>query len=78
MRLKKLNNKITLPPINSRYSQVSDRLNEVPPLNFNNLSRQEKINYILSTEAKNDENNVFKSLEARKKLLEKFNIKNKK
>ena len=68
LRLKKLNNKITLPPINSRYSQASDRLNEVPPLNFNNLSRQERINYILSTEAKNDENNVFKSLEARKKL----------
>ena len=78
MRLKKLNNKITLPPINSRYSQASERLVEVPPLNFHNLSRQERINYILSTEAKNDENNVFKSLEARKKLLDKFNIKNKK
>ena len=78
LRLKKLNNKITLPPINSRYSQASERLVEVPPLNFHNLSRQERINYILSTEAKNDENNVFKSLEARKKLLDKFNIKNKK
>ena len=78
LRLKKLKDKIILPPINSKYSQVSERYNEVPPLNFHNLSRQERINYILSTETKNDENNVFKSLEARKKLLEKFNVKSKK
>ena len=78
LRLKKLKNKVILPPINSRYSQASERYNEVPPLNFHNLSRQERINYIISTEANNDENNVFKSLEARKKLLEKFNVTNKK
>ena len=51
MRLKKLNNKITLPPINSRYSQASERLVEVPPLNFHNLSRQERINLITEIEA---------------------------
>ena len=77
LRLRKLKNKVTLPPINSKYSQVSDRRIEMPPLNFNTLTRKERINYILNTEANNNENNVFKSAEARKKLLEKFNIKNK-
>ena len=78
LRLKKLKNKVTLPPINSRYSQASERPIEVPPLNFNNLTRQERINYIITTEENNNENNVFRSFEARKKLLEKFNPKNKK
>ena len=76
LRLRKLENKIKLPPINSRYSQASDRPNDIPPLNFNGLTRQERINYILNTE-NNDEHNVFKSVEARRKLLEKFNPKNK-
>ena len=76
LRLRKLNNKIILPPINSRYSQTSERPIEIPRLNFNGLTRQERINYILNTEANNNEhNNVFKSAEARKKLLEKFNVK---
>ena len=76
LRLRKLNNKIILPPINSRYSQTSERPIEIPRLNFNGLTRQERINFILNTEANNNEhNNVFKSAEARKKLLEKFNVK---
>ena len=77
LRLKKLKNKVVLPQINSKYSQVSERRIEVPTLNFTSLSRQDRLNYILNSEANNDENNVFKSLEARKKLLEKFNVKNK-
>ena len=76
LRLKKLKNKVILPQINSKYSQVSERHIEVPPINFTSLSRQDRLNYILNSEANNDENNVFKSLEARKKLLEKFNVKN--
>ena len=75
LRLRKLNNKVILPPINSRYSQASERPIEIPPLNFNGLTRQERINYILNVEANNDHNNVFKSAEARKKLLEKFKVK---
>ena len=75
LRLKRLRNKIYLPPIqNSRYSQISEKASEVPSLNFNYMSRQERINYILNTE-NNDENNVFRSQNARRKLLDKFNIK---
>ena len=75
LRLKRLRNKIILPPIqNSRYSQISEKPGEIHPLNFNYMSRQERINYILNTE-NNDENNVFKSQNARRKLLDKFNIK---
>ena len=58
------------------YSPSSVTPIEIPRLNFNGLTRQERINYILNTEANNNEhNNVFKSAEARKKLLEKFNVK---
>ena len=74
MRLRKIKNKVILPPINSRYSVNSEKAIDIPQLNFRNLTRQERINYILSTEANmNNENNVFKSIEARKRLLEKFN-----
>ena len=74
LRLRKIKNKVILPPINSRYSVNSEKAIDIPQLNFHNLTRQERINYILSTEANmNNENNVFKSIEARKRLLEKFN-----
>ena len=61
LRLRKLENKIKLPPINSIYSQDSDRSNDIPPLNFNGLTRQERISYILETE-NNNENNVLNLL----------------
>ena len=38
------------------------------------MSRQERINYILNTE-NNNKDNVFKSQDARRRLLDKFNIK---
>ena len=75
LRLKKLKNKVILPPIKTRYSLISEKCIDIPPLNFNNLSRQERINLIINTET-NNENNVFKSVEARRRLLEKFNINN--
>ena len=75
LRLKKLRNKIILPPIhNSRYSQFSEKVNDNFSTNFNYLSRQERINYILNTE-NNIKDNVFSSGLARRKLLDKFNIK---
>ena len=39
------------------------------------MSRQERINYILNTENNNKDNNAFRSVIARRKLLDKFNIK---
>ena len=76
LRLKKIRNKIFLPPIqNSRYSQISERIDEKPNINFNYMSRQERINYILNTENNSNKNDAFRSLDARKKLLDKFNIK---
>ena len=75
LRLKKLRNKIYLPPIqNSRYSQMSDKFGGNTSVNFNYMSRQERINYILNTE-NNNKDNVFKSQDARRRLLDKFNIK---
>ena len=75
LRLKKIRNKIYLPPIqNSRYSQMSDKFGGNTSVNFNYMSRQERINYILNTE-NNNKDNVFKSQDARRRLLDKFNIK---
>ena len=75
LRLKRLRNKIILPPIqNTRYSNIFQKTGEIPSSNFKYMPRQERINYILNTE-NNDENNVFKSQNARRKLLDKFNIK---
>ena len=74
LRLKRIRNKIILPPIqNSRYSQISEKFGETHKLNFNYMSRQERINYILNTE--NNNNNAFNSGDARRKLLDKFHIK---
>ena len=76
LRLKRIKRKIKLPPIqNPRYSKISETNGEIPPVNFNYMSRQERINYLLSTE-NNIENssNAFKSVDARKKLLEKFRL----
>ena len=74
LRLKRLRHKIILPPIqNSRYSQISEKIGENQTLNFNYMSRQERINYILNTE--NNNNNAFNSVDARRKLLDKFHIK---
>ena len=65
LRLKRLRNKIILPPIqNTRYSNIFQKTGEIPSLNFKYMQRQERINYILNTE-NNDENNVFKSQNAR-------------
>jgi len=77
LRLKRLRNKIYLPPIrNSRYSIISEKMNYIPSFNFNYMSRQERINYILNTEnSHKNENNVFKSLDARTKLLGRFKLK---
>ena len=74
LRLKRIRSKIILPPIqNSRYSQISEKFGETHKLNFNYMSRQERINYILNTE--NNNNNAFNSGDARRKLLDKFHIK---
>ena len=77
LRLKKIRNKIILPPIqNSRYSRISEKLKDIQPLNFNYMSRQERINYILNTEnTAKKRTNVFKSLDARTKLLGRFKLK---
>ena len=76
LRLKKIRNKIILPPIqNSRYSQISEKIEERPNINFNYMSRQERINYILNTENNSNKNDAFRSVDARRKLLDKFNIK---
>ena len=76
LRLKKIRNKIILPPIqNSRYSQISEKIDEKPNINFNYMSRQERINYILNTENNNNKIDAFRSVDARRKLLDKFNIK---
>ena len=66
-----------MPPIqNSRYSRISEKLKDIQPLNFNYLSRQERINYILNTENNaKEQTNVFKSLDARTKLLGRFKLK---
>ena len=51
-------------------------MKDIQPLNFNYLSRQERINYILNTENSiKDQTNVFKSLDARTKLLGRFKLK---
>ena len=51
-------------------------MNYIPSFNFNYMSRQERINYILNTEnSHKNENNVFKSLDARTKLLGRFKLK---
>lgn len=77
LRVKKIRGKIILPPIqNSRYSRISEKMKDIQPLNFNYLSRQERINYILNTENSiKDQTNVFKSLDARTKLLGRFKLK---
>ena len=76
LRLKKIRNKIILPPIkNSRYSHISEKNDGALTVNFNYMSRQERINYILNTENTNKDNNVFTSYNARRKLLDKFHIK---
>ena len=76
LRLKKLR-KIILPPINkSRLSQSSQLSNDLFPSNFNYLTREDKINYILNTEQRDIENNPFNSLDTKKKLLEKFRLVN--
>jgi hypothetical protein len=76
LRLKRIANKVILPPIqNSRYSQISEKIEERTTTNFHYMSRQERINYILNTENNNKDNNAFRSVIARRKLLDKFNIK---
>lgn len=57
-------------------SQSSQLSNDLFPSNFNYLTREDKINYILNTEQREIENNPFNSLDTRKKLLEKFRLVN--
>ena len=76
LKLKKLRKNL-LPPIDkSRLSQSSQLSNDLFPSNFNYLTREDKINYILNTEQREIENNPFNSLDTRKKLLEKFRLVN--
>ena len=76
LRLKKLRRNL-LPPIDkSRLSQSSQLSNDLFTSNFNYLTREDKINYILNTEQRDNQNNPFTSLDTRKKLLEKFRLVN--